>query len=343
MNVFRRQKSYKRSAFTIVELLVVIVVIGILAAITIVSYTGVSQKAIASSLQSDLSNASKILKLDIVSNMIYPTSINDANGGKGIPTSSGVTYNYIANNAISPPGFCMTATKNNVTYRVTSDSAPVLGDCLDYGLILNLDAGNSNSYPGSGTLWTDLSGNGNNGTLLNGVGYTSTNGGMLSFDGYDDRVNTSLSRDGSGRTWELWVSNSKTTELTRIFGASAANQELRFNVDKSVLLFLGTSNFRYWNATNKTQDGILHHWVVTIPGTGINDILSATAYVDGSPLTITPSGTVNSAAQIAFSKFTLSAGYSPLGYYASVKVYNRALSSTEITQNYNATKARYGL
>ena len=46
------------------------------------------------------------------------------------------------------------------------------------GLVLCLDAGNTKSYPGSGTTWTDLSGQGNNGTLVNGVGYNGSNGGV---------------------------------------------------------------------------------------------------------------------------------------------------------------------
>ncbi len=64
--------------FTIVELLVVIVVIGVLAAITIVSYTGVSQKAVAASLQSDLSNASRRLKMFNIDNSAYPPANNCA-------------------------------------------------------------------------------------------------------------------------------------------------------------------------------------------------------------------------------------------------------------------------
>ena len=51
------------------------------------------------------------------------------------------------------------------------------------GLILHLDAGNKNSYPGSGTTWTDLSGNGYNATLNNSVGFTTSSGGMLTLNG----------------------------------------------------------------------------------------------------------------------------------------------------------------
>ena len=56
------------------------------------------------------------------------------------------------------------------------------------GLVLCLDAGNTKSYPGSGTAWTDLSGRGNNGTLTNGPTYSSTNGGSVVFDAVDDYV-----------------------------------------------------------------------------------------------------------------------------------------------------------
>ena len=56
------------------------------------------------------------------------------------------------------------------------------------GLILHLDAANTKSYPGSGTVWKDLSGNGRDGTLIDGVGYSTDNGGTLVFDGTDDYV-----------------------------------------------------------------------------------------------------------------------------------------------------------
>src|SRR5450756_885023 len=92
-----RVSSRKSSGFTIVELLVVIVVIGILAAITIVAYTGISSKATVASLVSDLDNASKQLKIFQVLNGAYPTANNcPTPGGTEIclKSSGGTVYVY---------------------------------------------------------------------------------------------------------------------------------------------------------------------------------------------------------------------------------------------------------
>lgn len=112
-------------AFTIVELLVVIVVIGVLAAITVVSYTGISQRATVTSLTSDLTNAMTQLKLDQVINGVYPANLATANGGKGIPASSGTVYDYYP----TLTGFCVTATKSSTSYRITNNSIPRAGVC----------------------------------------------------------------------------------------------------------------------------------------------------------------------------------------------------------------------
>lgn len=61
-------------------------------------------------------------------------------------------------------------------------------DTITNGLILNLDAANYKSYPGSNTTWTDLSGYRNNGTLTNGPTFSTLNGGGITFDGVDDYV-----------------------------------------------------------------------------------------------------------------------------------------------------------
>lgn len=128
------------SAFTIVELLVVIVVIGILAAITIVSYTGISQKATASSLQSDLSNASKKLKLYQVEYGKYPQQMTSTDGNVTycpsgdtttedtkycIKPSSGNLFSYPS--TVSSSKFILEATdaSNTKPYRITESSSIV--------------------------------------------------------------------------------------------------------------------------------------------------------------------------------------------------------------------------
>lgn len=119
-----------KSGFTIVELLVVIVVIGVLAAIVLVSYLGISGRATTSSLQADLTNAVKQLKLFQVDNSSYPITLNcslpDSVVNKCIKSSPGTTYQYTADNNSVPQSFSLYATKNNIKYRVTGDTNPAL-------------------------------------------------------------------------------------------------------------------------------------------------------------------------------------------------------------------------
>jgi uncharacterized protein (TIGR02145 family)/prepilin-type N-terminal cleavage/methylation domain-containing protein len=127
-----------KHGFTIVELLVVIVVIGILAAITIVSYTGISQKANESSLQSDLTNAKKQLALYNVDHDAYPNSIDlttkcpkDSVGTADtrycLKPSTNNTFTYYPTSATYST-YLLTNTKANTTisYFVTNDSAPAI-------------------------------------------------------------------------------------------------------------------------------------------------------------------------------------------------------------------------
>lgn len=122
--------SKTQSAFTIVELLVVIVIIGILAAIIFLAYTGISQKAIDTSLQSDLKNASTILELDKSNDDFYPSTSGSANNNKGLKASSDTILNYAYN--IADNSYCLTATKNGRSYYINSaDRTPKQGSCPD--------------------------------------------------------------------------------------------------------------------------------------------------------------------------------------------------------------------
>ena len=119
--------SRPAAGFTIVELLVVIVVIAILAAITIVSYTGISSRAVVSSLQSDLTNASTQLKMFQTENSAYPTAnVCPTPGATQIclKSSSGNSFAYLVSNTANPQTFLLTATNGTKVYSLTNDSAP---------------------------------------------------------------------------------------------------------------------------------------------------------------------------------------------------------------------------
>ena len=102
------QNSTPQKGFTIVELLIVIVVIGILAAITIVSFNGVTNRAKTAAINSDLSNVNQLIQLYQSTNNAYPTSISQLNNGVGFTPSNGGAIGYVVDNSVSPATFCVT-------------------------------------------------------------------------------------------------------------------------------------------------------------------------------------------------------------------------------------------
>ena len=114
--------------FTVVELIVVIVVIGILTAITVVGYLGVTKKTTAAALQSDLSSASDQLESYQISNKVYPTTIDCSGSNATLSTnlclnvSSDETLTYEVNNSSNPVSFVLDATRGDLTYRITSNT-----------------------------------------------------------------------------------------------------------------------------------------------------------------------------------------------------------------------------
>lgn len=212
------------------------------------------------------------------------------------------------------------------------------------GLALYLDAGNPSSYSGTGTTWTDLSGNSRNGTLTNGVAYSSGDGGKLVFDGVNDFVQCSGSLTTTTATFIIWLNRN---------GAQGNYDGIFYSRGTSVtgLSFLGTSNkLSYtWNNASNTyswDSGLLIPdlaWCMVAVSVSAS---SATAYLCQSSGITSNTNTVSHGSTILDDIKIAQDDFGGRFYNGSVSVamlYNRALSVEEITQNYNAFKNRYGL
>ena len=211
------------------------------------------------------------------------------------------------------------------------------------GLVLALDAANTKSYPGSGTTWTDLSGNGNNGTLTNGPTFDSGNQGSIVFDGSNDQINTGLTGAISDVSVVCWYKGTKTARNHLWnFGVYGDTTNLSFDFNDSYDLWVywdgnGSNRVRY-NIDGSFTDSTVKCAVFTHTGT------TNKVYFNGVELTITESGGTQSFSNVnGTGSFKLGDVVYFAGNIYNVAVYNRALTATEVLQNYNATKGRFGL
>jgi hypothetical protein len=231
------------------------------------------------------------------------------------------------------------------------------------GLVLNYDAGQQNSYSGSGTTWTDLSGRGNNGTLTNGPTYNSADGGFIVFDGTNDFVLRTTS-NGFGTanlppaaSMEIWAN------VTRKGGGSFAYHNLagfrnNSNFDFYFLLLDNSGATVLTEArirTSTTVTGIYADFPVSYFGNWTHIVFTANVnrtdlYLNG----VLVGSDTSLAGSFPATSGNFNVGKSPpvaagggqswqtKGNISSVRFYNRALTVTEIRQNFNALKGRFG-
>ena len=108
------QWATKQKGFTIVELLIVVVVIAILAAITIVAYNGITQRARDSVAKNAISQAQrKLATYSIDNGEAYPSDLT----GLGLNTAGNTKYQFTSNNSTTPRGYCITVTIDGISYR----------------------------------------------------------------------------------------------------------------------------------------------------------------------------------------------------------------------------------
>jgi hypothetical protein len=209
------------------------------------------------------------------------------------------------------------------------------------GLVLSLDAQNTNLYATSPTTAYDVSGNDNNGTLINGVQYVADGNGSWSFDGVDDRITFSnpLNQLNLSQEWTIccWVNIKNNVTQTLISGLNLGIHLNWFGSNRPLLyLNSGPNDYYIYGENNLIVDkGWVHVCFSFRNSEGYRKIFinSVDKSAFGPNNTSTPSGIE--------STFTVGSGLN--GNLTNIDMYNRVLSQTEITTIYNATKSRYGL
>ena len=257
------------------------------------------------------------------------------------------------------PSITITRTPSvSVTPTPSTSAGPSI---VTSGLVLNLDASNASSYPGSGNTWTDLTGNGNNMTMsgtvpINGSGqtkYFSYNGTANYFQGVNNFTTIS-----SAITISIVASITNMSQRTALFskyngGASISGYVLEIGTISG----LWTNTMRWYAAgtggqsndyrgTTALNANQIYVFTLTYDrGTGLTAL-----YANSSIVSASQAGTNLVAAdwsQGATPNLTGNYGpglsiYSYMNQYM-VLTYNRALTSTEVTQNYNALQSRFGI
>jgi hypothetical protein len=225
---------------------------------------------------------------------------------------------------------------------------------VENGLILLLDAAATRSYPGSGTTWTNLANRSLNASLANGVSFSSNNGGTMVLDGTNDIISTP-SLNSFGRipehAFEIWVKSPGLGSGKNIGGLICPDYGIisyiagdgnivyyLYNTDATFgyLMFLSTSGVNAF-------DNNWHHIVCT------RSPSIAHIYVDGVSRISTNGGGAWSGRTV-WSDMAMQIGNNPndqyhnlLGNIAIAKMYNKYLTSSEVVQNFNATRGRFGI
>jgi hypothetical protein len=215
------------------------------------------------------------------------------------------------------------------------------------GLILNLDAGNRASYAGTGTTWTDLSSDGLRASLINGPVFAGTGiSTYFSFDGSNDYVSipTTLSVNASAFSFEvvfrITTGADGNTLLSLNYTAPNAGYLVRQTTGNYLIIYSDNGTETSISSTAALSNNTTYHIVVVQSSNScsiyINGILDKTASLSNPVLTITNENFLGRRGAPAY-------GAQLTGNIYLSKLYNKALSSTEILQNFNFYRSRYGI
>lgn len=207
------------------------------------------------------------------------------------------------------------------------------------GLMLNLDASNRRSYPGSGTTWFDISGNDRNGTIIGSPTFTTNYFSITGDSTYISIPNSGLSPGTGDFTYSCWVYFNSVDSNDTIFENGSWTDTLLFRYE--------STQFTVYS------EGVLRgtvSWTSTI-GAWVNIVLlrssnTVSCYINNT-LTGTPfsmSLDINLANPNLFlMRSQHTTGQWTNGRISTFAIYNRALSTSEIERNFNILRGRYGV
>jgi len=218
------------------------------------------------------------------------------------------------------------------------------------GLVLCLDAANTKSYPGSGTTWTDLSGLGNTGTLTNGPTYNSSNLGSIVFDGVDDYVQIPARSSNILTTlsMECWFKANGTplngfhVLFQKEGGFSGGSVYGLRSLPNSTFYAMIchdslSENQKFLYSTTTLTNGIWYHIASTLDGSYnwriyVNGVLENSSVLTAFPFQNSSAINIGT----GDSRYTN-------GNISNLKIYNKALTAAEVSQNFNALRGRFGI
>jgi hypothetical protein len=212
---------------------------------------------------------------------------------------------------------------------------------------LCLDAGNRKSYGGTGNVWRDLAGS-NNGDLINGPTFSSASGGSIVFDGSDDygyiEANSAAFTFGTSTfSIEVWayLSNANASYFKTILSIGTYENGILFRHQPADDAFYIAGTAWFWNCATVMPQNVWKHLVITKQASNVKIYANGILILSESnaPLNVTP---ITPDSHIAASSHNTAEVWP--GNISTYRVYNgKALTPTEILQNYNATKSRYNL
>ena len=284
----------------------------------------------------------------------YTVYKNKVSNGPAIWTAT--SDNQLISLTNNTEGTSFTTAQQCLNYYATQTDKMVFNrdyeGIITNGLVFNVDAGFIPSYQGSGTTWYDLGYSGFNGTLTNGPTYSTDGGGSIVFDGVDDTVllnSATTFGSPSNISINIWVRYTDfiASNLGRaLFRASSLSENVGFSVYQATDVpynrakcFVNLSTGL--NVLNSITQLNTNQWYfITVTYNSsllslyINGVLDATSAGIGGIVWPSPARTP---------QFGKMFGSYFNGRIAQTTLYNRALSATEILQNYNAQKSRFGL